>query len=189
MDGGDWVLDACCLMNLLACGREQECLRALGVRALIHEKVRCEVMYLVGPVDDEGQPTRVEADQGPLEAAGLLVTLPGSVVDADTLVETAARLTDCDACTLALAATQCVPLASDDRKVRRVAQELFPGLQLLSTSEILRQAAHALGLSRSEVVSVVTSVYIGGNFRPRSTDPDGFWFLNHMSEDPPDTKN
>lgn len=170
------MIDACCLINLLATGRETELTQALGWTWLMSAHTRAETLFLQTPPDEDGRRARVPADARGLGAAGLL-----SVRDLDAewlgaFVRCAEHLPDADASAVALAGALGLPLATDDPKERRVALELFPGLELHSTLGLLRRATAALGLDEATLVRLALDLRWRGNFLPPRRDPERAWY-------------
>ena len=91
-------------------------------------------------------------------------------------VRCAEHLPDADASSVALAGALNLPLATDDPKERRVAEALFPGIQLRSTLELLHDATLALGLAESELKRVAYDLRWRGNFLPPKRDAYRDWY-------------
>jgi predicted nucleic acid-binding protein len=112
-----------------------------------------------------------------LRVPGLLVTRS---FDTDALVDAFAlageRISATDASCVAFAGRLRLPLVTDDRKQRRVASELFPGIELISTLDLLHDAAQALGWSDDEIASVAADLRWRGNFAPPRQDPRSNWY-------------
>ncbi len=176
------VIDACCLLNLLATLREVEITQALAVSWVIPESARAEVNHLRTPPDEAGERHRVVVDLVPLERAGLLETRALDDEWLDAFVTCAAHLNDADAACVALAATMDVPLATDDPRERRVAKELYDSLQIKSTLEFLQRAANVLELDDSTLAQIAYDLRWRGNFLPPRRDPLGSWFARHLAQ-------
>ncbi|WP_041450444.1 hypothetical protein [Anaeromyxobacter dehalogenans] len=176
MNPGDAIIDACSLLNLFATRREQDLIRALQVRLVVAPGVRVEAVYLDGPPNETGEPTRELIDISPLEANGLLRVVEIGDDAADAFVAAAAELTDNDAATVALAATLRVPLVTDDGKERRVCNRLFPHVEVVSTLSLVRQATEALALDRETIRALLRDLRSRGSFEPPRTDANNGWF-------------
>lgn len=174
------VIDACCLLNLLATRREVEITRALEVSWLIPERAKSEVAYLRTPPDEEGERHREPVDFLPLEAAGLLTTRTLDESWLDAFVSCAAHLNDEDASCVALAATIGAPLVTDDPKERRVAGELYEGITLRSTLELLHDAANQLELDDAALVRIAFDLRWRGNFLPPRRDVLSQWYKGYL---------
>ena len=136
-----------------------------------------EAMYLWTPPDDEGQRTKESTSAAPLRDSGYLET---RALDTDALVDAfvtaAGRIKDTDASCIALAGVLGLPLVSDDRKERRIAQEMFPAIELISTLDLLRQASQRLAWSAAELTEVALNLRWRGNFAVPKKDPLGTWY-------------
>ncbi len=173
---GEIVIDACCLLNLLATGEEGDLVRALELRLVVPEPARQEVFYLEGPPDEDGNPTHYPASLDQLESAGLLQTWAIDDQSRDAFVAAASHLKDPDAACAAIAATHRLPLATDDRKIRKVTAELFPDVLLVSTLEIVHRAASSLDLGPDRVTALLEKLRTRGRFVAPKDDPLAGWF-------------
>jgi predicted nucleic acid-binding protein len=162
---------------LLATKRELEIVQALELRLLDTPQVSREPMFLYTLPDDDGvrhkEPTSTEA----LRKAGYLQTRP---LDSDALTEAfvaaAEHIRDSDASCIALAGVLGVPLITDDAKERRIASELFPQIELVSTLDLLHDASRRLRWSEEELAGVAASLRWRGNFAPPRRDGRAEWY-------------
>jgi predicted nucleic acid-binding protein len=171
------VIDTCCTLNLLATRREIEIVRGVKVHLLDTPQVSGEAFALWTPPDADGQRRKEPTSTEPLRRAGHLETPPlegDALVDA--FVTAAARIKDADASCIALAGVLKLPLMTDDRKERRVAQDLFQGIELVSTLDLLAEAEKALKWSAEELALVANDLRWRGNFAPPRRDPRGRWY-------------
>ncbi|MEM8962167.1 MAG: hypothetical protein AAGD38_11860 [Acidobacteriota bacterium] len=173
------VTSAGCLLNLMATGRVTEVLDALGVRLLAPRAVRSEPLALGGRDDELTAPTLDPIDLRSLESTERLV-IEG--LDAAELREAwvacSEQLHDQDAATVALAAVSGIPLATDDRRQIAVAIELFPDLEIVSTLELLADAAERLALDESELDELLRRVRVRAAFLPARDDRRRDWLLD-----------
>ena len=149
----------------------------LGLHLLDTPQVRGEILTLWTPPDAEGQRTKETTSTKRLRDAGHLETRP---LDVDALVDAfvaaAARIKDADASCIALAGVLGVPLMTDDRKERRIARDLFPAIDLVSTLDVLAEAEKLLGWSTADLATVASDLRWRGNFAPPRQDPRGAWY-------------
>ncbi|HEX8795229.1 MAG TPA: hypothetical protein VF765_29980 [Polyangiaceae bacterium] len=173
----DVVIDACCTLNLLATRREVEILGALEIRLFDTPKTAGEPMFLWSPPDQDGERTRELVTTVGLRQAGHLMT---RALDTDALVDAfvaaAALIKDTDASCIAVAGTMRLPLITDDRKERRIATDLFPAIELVSTLDLLHDASRALRWNEDELARVAIALRWGGNFAPPRQDPRAAWY-------------
>src|SRR5689334_4921707 len=98
------VIDACCMLNLLATRRELEIVTALGLRLLDTPQTCSEPLTLWSLPDDDGQRLRQAASSSRLRNAGFLQTQPlDSEPLMDAFVAAATQIKDTDASCIALA--------------------------------------------------------------------------------------
>lgn len=171
------MTDTCCTLNLLATRRELEIVQALGIRLLHTPRTSTEIISLSTPPDGDGRRGREPVSTAALQAADLLVI---RALDTDAmeraLLSTAERLDEADASCVALAGVLGVPLVTDDRRERRVASELFPGIALVSTLDLLHDASLALGWDDDQLAAVAAELRWRGNFAPPRLDPRAPWY-------------
>lgn len=171
------VIGACCTLNLLATRKEIEIAEALDLLLVDTPQVSCEPLTLWTPPDADGQRTQEPTSTAPLRRAGHLETRP---LDGDALIDAfvaaAARIRDADASCIALTGVLHLPLLTDDRKERRIARELFPAIEILSTLDVVAAAARALRWKAADLVRVAADLRWRGNFAPPRNDPRGSWY-------------
>ena len=177
----DVIIDASCLLNLVATRRELEIARALDWHLITPEMAFDQVRYLRTPPDAEGERRTVPADLGPLCAADLLARRSLTEDWMDAFVQCAIELDDADAACAALATTLRLPLVADDRKLRRVARGRDGDLVLIGTLDFLVSARDALAWDEAEAARVLFDLRWRGNFVPRPDDPHAEWFRLLMS--------
>lgn len=176
------VMDTCCTLNLLATGREVEIVGALDCRLLHTPQVSGEPMLLWTAPDQDGERLRHPVTTEALRRAGYLATRPlDTDALADAFVAAAAHIEDADASCIAVAGTLGLPLVSDDRKERRIAAELFPSIELISTLDLIHEASRRLGWSEQELVGVASALRWGGNFAPPRKDPRAAWYASLLA--------
>jgi predicted nucleic acid-binding protein len=172
------VIDACCMLNLLATGRELDIAEALRLLLLETPQVSREPLYLSTAPDDDLARRREPASTTALRAAGFLETRAlDTEALVDALVACAARIKDTDASCIALAGVLEIPLVTDDRKERNIAKDIFPRIELASTLDLLHEAATALQWNDGVLVEVASNLRWRGNFAPPKRDPRGRWYL------------
>ncbi|RMH19838.1 MAG: hypothetical protein D6696_09695, partial [Acidobacteria bacterium] len=157
------VVDASCLLNLVATGRAVELLEGLDAVLVVPPQVTAEPLYLSSD-DPQERFRRQPIDLRELEAAGRLRIEPIARESLDVLVRCAEHLHDADAAALTLAVTHRLPLATDDGRQRQVARQLFPEVELLTTSEILAQAIEPLALDQAALHAIAAAICRRANY-------------------------
>jgi hypothetical protein len=169
--------DACFLLNLVATGRGKEILEGVDLRLVSHREVMSEALYLV-EWDAEGRRLQAPVDLHAL--APLLESRDLTAAGRGVLVAAAEYLTDRDARTVALAVQAGLPLATDDRRIRRIVALHFPELHLVSTLELLKDATERMKLSTAEVGDLLRRLRDRGNFAPPRDDPPSGWYSDAL---------
>jgi predicted nucleic acid-binding protein len=177
------VIDACCVLNLLATRREIELVAGAGLTLIMSEKAHAEALFLSTPPDDEGVRIREPASTSRLRDAGSLST---HAIDSDALldafVECARLLRDADASCVALAVVLGLPLVTDDRKEQRIARGIFPQIEVISTLDVLHEAIRALALPTPDVLQIAADLRWRGNFAPPRKDPRADWYSDLLRQ-------
>lgn len=175
------VVDACGLLNLLATGREIDLVRAVSWTLIMTEFARGETLYLDSRPDAAGRRRRAPASTELLEQSGLFTV---RMLDDDWIhafVQCAEQLPDSDASCVALAGTLGYPLLSDDSRISKVASQLYSSLELISTLDLVRNAANALALGRLDLVVLAQNLRWRGNFLPPRGSPHREWYASLLS--------
>lgn len=177
------VVDACCMLNLLATGLEVEIATALDAVLILTPHAYGETQFLCGPPDpddEEQKPTRIPVDLTRLRQADRLQIHRFGDEVAEAFVACAVHLRDADASSVALAAMLKAPLASDDGRVQKIARQVYPWLQVTTTLQIVRESVERLGISGGELRALLQDLRQRGNFEPPRRDPERAWFDRAM---------
>lgn len=175
------VIDACCMINLVATGREVEIVRSLNIKLLDTEYTKDEPCVLWAPPDSDGHRERNRSSTDALRDAGLLFT---HQLDSDSLLDAfvaiAEMIGDPDASCIALAGVSGIPLITDDRKECRIAKQFYPEIQILSTLDLIRRASEALSWDDHTLADVAKSLRYRGNFAPPKHDKHTPWYTKYL---------
>lgn len=194
-EAGDSIilLDACCLINLFATGREEEIFRSLPYRFAVASHGAREEVLEIGAASSaaaDENPDPSSGDPGSrvslhpliaqlIETEALLELETSSPVEERQLVRFAARLDDGEAHTCALARVRGARVATDDRKALRVFQaawakgEDLPNFSepCLRTSDLVFEWADQEGISVSTLTEMLRSIARRATFLPPRSDP------------------
>ena len=177
------VADACTTLNLLATRHEVALLQALGWSLLEPSQVQGQARFLSSPPDEDGHRTREPASVDALTQARLLETVElGTDAELDAFVEAAAQIDDADAACIALAGVRALPLLTDDKKERRIARDLFPQIELISTLGLVHDGTTALDWPTEKLKKLVYSLRWRGNFAPPRGDPHAQWYADLLRD-------
>lgn len=180
---GRLLLDASCLLNLYATGRMQDIAKSVGYQLEVADYVlEYETLYVLQPNSAGTEEERVPVVLEHLIHCGLLsvVELEGQDV-LGSFVQLASLVDDGEAATGALALHRDCSIAIDDRKARRVFGELMPGVELVSTLEIMRFWAQETPLQASELRAALRAMQFGASYFPGTRDPLYDWWKSAMS--------
>lgn len=176
------IIDACCLINLYASGKEGSIIQACG-EFWVSTQVQDEALRIRRV--DEDDPTRLvsqEIDLGDAIVAGHIQTCQLEGRDeVDTFVRFAMQLDDGEASCLAIAESRGWTVATDDRKARRIASE--NGISLISTPELIQRWVDATSPSDTAVTELLQKIELFARFRPRRADPLHEWWTGLSETD------
>ena len=176
------MIDACCLIDLLASGRAEEILRTTSSIWHIPIAVQVEVIYLrqYDP-SQAGVVITVPAELNPYRASGLLTLCqPDDPREQARFIHYAAQFrSDGEAMCIALAECRGWVVATDDRKAIRVAGQA--GLTVISCPELVRAWALATKPDRAMLAQVLTDIQTLAQYRPNPTMPESTWWFKQLS--------
>jgi predicted nucleic acid-binding protein len=172
------LLDACCLINLVATDQIQEILKALPYDcATSRLVVSTEVISVGGAAAMSAATEREILAPSYLESLEALRILDfSSEGDLGRFIQFAAELDDGEASICALALAHGGAVATDDRKTLRLLERKHPQVAVVQTSELLYEWAELEGLREEEIGKVLQSVYRRGRFYPRRDVPRFDWW-------------
>src|ERR1044071_2593805 len=166
------VIDACYTLNVVATRIEIEIVQSCDLSLIISDRAHGEALFLHTEPDDHGVRAKERASTERLRNAGRL-EIRGLDTDAllDALVACASQLRDEDASCVALAGVLGLPLMTDAGKEQRVARELFPKIEVISTLGVLHEAVSKLALAEDAQLRLAADLRWRGNFAPPRRDP------------------
>ena len=170
------IIDACCLINLYATGKEKSIFEASG-GFYVSEQVQGEALR-IRKIDDDDSTRLVpkEIDLTDAITTGLIHPCQfDGQDDLDSFIQFARKLDDGEASCLAIARSRGWTVASDDRKARRIASE--NNIALVSTPELIREWVDVTSAGESVVADVLRLIERFARFRPRRTDPLHDWWI------------
>jgi hypothetical protein len=176
------VIDACCLIDLLVSGYGEAILGASGHLWYLPIAVQGEVKYL--RQHDPAQPgafLNAPADLAPHFASGLLTAChPDDPQELARFVHYATVFrSDGESMCLALAESRGWPIATDDRKAIRVAEQA--GLTVISCPQLVKGWVDAIRPDKATILEVLNNIQILAQFRPNPTMPESAWWQKQVS--------
>lgn len=171
------LLDACVAINLMATSRLDAIAVANETTFLLLRQAADEAGALREVVD--GEPVRVHIDFGPHLRTGRLRIIDLEAAELGRYVECARQVDDGEAATIAAAVCRNYPLATDDRRARRLCADL--GLPApVRTLALLRQYTAHAGLSSTEVRGLLGAARDRASFVAPRADPDAAWWQANL---------
>lgn len=174
------LLDACVMINLAASGIPIGDLAGRNDVAFVMVRVAAREALYIRAIDDRDRREAIDvADHAHRGEITLVDLRPDEL---PTFVDLAGHLDDGEAASLSAAIHRRLPLATDDRKARRLAQARTPAVDLVTTSGLLRGwASDQEPLAR--VSDALRSVEVRASFVPGRDDPYRGWWMRvrHMN--------
>lgn len=177
-EGARVLLDACCLINLLATGRLEDILRTLPCDFATSRFIATNEVLSLRSSPAPGAP--VEREYIPserLECSDCLVILDAS--DQEEIAEVVRFEEELDrgeASICALAVIRGGVVATDDAKALRVLKRLAPRVPTVQTPELLHEWARLARLSNDEIGKALRDVRQRACFYPGRNAPRFDWW-------------
>ena len=178
----DALIDACCLIDLLASGEAEAILRASGFAWHLPAAVQAEVLYRrEHDPAQPGQTIMVPVDLSPMIGSGLLVPcMPQTQQELDQFTRYATVFrSDGEAMCLALASERQWVVATDDRRAIRFAQQA--GLTVVSCPELVKAWADVTRPDQATLIQVLERIHMLAQFKPNQAMPEYQWWIKHVS--------
>ena len=169
------LLDACVMINLAASGIPIGDLAGRNDVAFLMVRVAAREALYIRAIDDLDR--REMIDVADLAHRGEVTLVDLRSDELPTFLDLARHLDDGEAASLAAAIHRRLPLATDDRKARRLAQARIPAVKLVTTSGLLRGWASAQDEPAAHVSDALRSVEIRASFVPGRNDPYRRWWM------------
>lgn len=180
------VIDACCLIDLLASGQMEAILQATGYTWHLPDAVKAEVQFvrrhdparpgsfLKANVGSDSKNAPVDLSQH-LNSGLLTACQPTASQEQTLFVQYAAQFrSDGEAMCLAIAESRGWVVATDDRKATRIAEKA--GLTVISCPQLVKTWVDATRPDTALIVQVLTDIQTLAQFRPNSTMPESAHF-------------
>jgi len=195
-------LDACCAINLLACGAAEEILRELPFDFSVTPRVLDEEVLYVRE-DGEGDADASDVSDGAVGQSGaespdegarevrlqalvdsgvLTVADPLSEAEIETFVSLAFELDDGEAETAAAAIHRGAAIATDDRKAIRVLRAQASTVVIHRTSSMIKAWAQGASVTDERVREALGAIERLASFVPPRDDPDRDWWMKLLRE-------
>ncbi|MGH7140246.1 MAG: hypothetical protein ACREHD_31290 [Pirellulales bacterium] len=174
------VIDACCLIDVLASGHAEGILRASGHVWHLPIAVEGEVQFIRrrDPDDANGFLTAPADISGLISANALTLCQPDATSESDLFTRYASLFrSDGEAMCLALAETRGWQIATDDAKAIRLSRQA--GLMVVSSPQLLKTWADTE--DEKTVVAALKDIEFFARFRPNSSMLECQWWLDRTS--------
>ena len=173
------IIDACCLIDVLASGHAESVLRACGHAWHVPVTVQGEVQFIREPdPTDSSKFIMVPVDLSGLISAGVLMLCQPEVqAEIDLFTQYAALFgSDGEAMCLALAENRGWLIATDDKEAISIGQRA--GLTVVSSPELLKVWSDTLAADEPALIKPLRAIELYARFRPNQAMPEGKWWLD-----------
>ncbi|HEX6904718.1 MAG TPA: hypothetical protein VF789_33735 [Thermoanaerobaculia bacterium] len=176
------ILDACCLINLLASGRTEEIFRVLPYQFATSRLIATEEILAIAQIDAEGVPIGREVIvpsvlEG-LENLSLLDLVTTQEMEDFLLL--AKELGRGESSILALALSHRGVVATDDRKALKVLARRAPHVSTMQTPELLYEWAQLSQAQDDVIREVLQRIRFRGRFHPNRDAPRFDWWVGYL---------
>ena len=181
-EGALVLLDACCVINLMATERVEEILRVLPYRFATSQLVADEeVLSIRSDPGSPKKPTRTPVSPRELESAGCLEIMDvATPEERSEFARFAFDLDDGEASVCALAVVYGGGVATDDRKALRVLEVSATQVKTLQTPELLHEWARRSVAPQKKVREVLFAIRDRARFYPRRAAPYFSWWQGYL---------
>ena len=169
------LLDACVMINLAASGIPLRDLAGRNKVAFAMVRVAAREALYIRAINDRDSREVIDVADHAHRGEVTLVDLRHD--ELPTFVDLARQLDDGEAASIAAAIHRRLPLATDDRKARRLARASTPAVELVTTSGLLRGWASDQDEPAARVSDALRSVEIRASFVPGRNDPHRGWWM------------
>ena len=166
------LLDACIAINLVATDRLHHVAQELDYTFVLVQQAAAEVGYLREPSGEDVVPTLIDLSRYDSESLEI-ITL--TAAEYPRYVELARVVDDGEAATITVAAERAIPLATDDRRARRLCADLQVP-EPLRTLGLLHSYADATHLPHTELRDILIKIRDRASYQPPRSDPDRKWW-------------
>ncbi len=169
------LLDACVTINLAASGVPLREMASRNQVAFAMVSVVAREALYVRALDNRDRREEINVAHHVRRQEITLVDLRND--ELPTFVDLARHLDDGEAASLAVAVHRRLPLATDDRKARRLAQTRTPAVEIVTTAGLLRGWAADHDKSAARVSDTLRSIELRASFVPGRSDPHREWWM------------
>lgn len=171
------LLDACIAINLAATDHLDDIADTLETIFMLTRQAAGEVGHLRDVIN--GGDSRTPIDLNQHINAGTLQIITLLPAEYPLYIELAGIVDDGEASTIAVAVERDLPLATDDRKARRLCeQRKIP--EPTRTLALIHGYAQSARLDDRVIHALLIKIRGRANFLPPRTDPDYKWWTNHI---------
>lgn len=166
------IVDACVAINIRATRRWGEIFRAAGWQPVMTSIALREVIYLF---DGDGDQRQVALNAE--EVAGFLLSRELAEHQLELMFSLVPTLGSGEASSLAVAATENLPFATDDQAA--IQHDMTRSIHVITTTELVRRWAQS-GVAKGAVREAIGLIDTRARFRPGVADPNHSWWTSRL---------
>ncbi|MBD2294099.1 hypothetical protein H6G06_11510 [Anabaena sphaerica FACHB-251] len=171
------IFDACCVLNLCASGQFLAILKSLPAEIVVTTVVQERELKTLESLKEEENDT-VSEFEAAIQQGLLKVVDFESEEEEEYFVNYAAILDDGESATCAIAVQRKWAIATDDKRAISFIQKEAPNIQIISTSEIIKNWSEKQSIDSVILSNVLNAIKIKGHYVPPKNDPLRTWWTN-----------
>ncbi|MEH2159101.1 hypothetical protein [Nostoc sp.] len=169
------LLDACCVLNFCASGEFLAILKSLPAEVVVTTVVQEYELKTLQSLKEEDNDAVFQFEEAMKQ--GLLIVVDfESEQEEESFVNYAAILDDGESATCAIAVHRQWAIATDDKRAISFLKNEAPHLQILSTSEIIKNWSEQQSIDSSVLSHILNQIRIKGHYAPPKNDPLRNWW-------------
>jgi hypothetical protein len=170
------ILDACCVLNFSASGRFVEIIRSVPAKVVVTQVVMDRELLSLQRLVEEGHADSWQFQEA-IDQGILLVEDFCAEHEEETFLGYAFVLgDDGESATGAIAIHREWAIATDDRQAISFFRKEAPGLQIISTLEIIKHWSEISNVSSAELRAVLLNIRSRGRYAPHRHHPLLRWW-------------
>jgi hypothetical protein len=176
------IFDACALINLYASSFMGEIISSRQARCYVVEQASQESLFIRRPSDTGTSFDKEPVVLAPYFNSGALQSVKLETEDEQNLfVNLALQIDDGEAATIAIAISRQMQVITDDKKAIRILKQEAPGIDCLSTLEVVKAWSEMLSVKPEQIKAALSNILKYANYRPGKGHPLFTWWQSIMN--------
>ncbi|MBE9052113.1 hypothetical protein IQ243_17125 [Nostocales cyanobacterium LEGE 11386] len=169
------LLDACCILNFCASGQFLTILKSIPAEVVVTTVVQEYELKTLQRLKEEDNDAVFQFEEA-IQQGLLMVVDFESEQEEESFVNYATILDDGESATCAIAVHRQWAIATDDKRAISFLKNEAPYIQILSTSEIIKNWSEQQSVDFSALSYVLNQIKMKGHYVPPKNDPLRNWW-------------